>query len=75
MIMSAMNIQHTINTWQPVSHLLYVPHTEKEYNKIVELLDELIDEVGENENHPLASLMEILGVLIEKYEDEYIPEI
>jgi len=39
------------------------------------LLDSLIDEVGENESHPLASLMEILGVLIEKYEDEHVPEL
>ena len=34
----------------------------------------LLDEVGENESHPLASLMEIVGVLIEKYEDEYVPD-
>ena len=33
------------------------------------------DEVGENESHPIASLMEVLGVLIEKYEDEHVPEI
>jgi HTH-type transcriptional regulator/antitoxin HigA len=39
------------------------------------LLDDLIDEVGEDEDHPLASLMEVLSVLIEKYEDEHIPEI
>jgi len=38
-------------------------------------LDSLIDEVGENESHPLASLMEIVGVLIEKYEDEHVPEL
>lgn len=30
---------------------------------------------GEDETHPLASLMEIIGVLIEKYEDEHVPEI
>jgi HTH-type transcriptional regulator / antitoxin HigA len=35
----------------------------------------LIDEVGENESHPLASMMEVLGVLIEKYEDEHVPEL
>ena len=46
-----------------------------EYQEAVSLLDNLIDEVGENESHPLASLMEVLGVLIEKYEDEHIPEI
>ncbi|MCB0251396.1 MAG: hypothetical protein KDI07_22695 [Anaerolineae bacterium] len=52
-----------------------VPHTEQEYKEAVFLLDNLIDEVGENEAHPLASLMEVLGVLIEKYEDEHVPEI
>ena len=52
-----------------------VPYTEEEYDRVVELLDSLIDEVGEDETHPLASFMEILGILIEKYEDENIPEI
>jgi HTH-type transcriptional regulator/antitoxin HigA len=39
------------------------------------LIDSLIDEVGEEESHPLASLMEVIGVLIEKYEDEHVPEL
>jgi HTH-type transcriptional regulator/antitoxin HigA len=51
------------------------PHTEAEYQRLVTLLDRLVDEVGENESHPLASLMEIVGVLIEKYEDEHVPEL
>ncbi|WP_256891018.1 hypothetical protein [Cylindrospermopsis raciborskii] len=38
------------------------------------MLDNLIDEVGEDETHPLASLMEIIGVLIEQYENQNIPE-
>jgi HTH-type transcriptional regulator/antitoxin HigA len=49
--------------------------TEKEYQETVTLLDSLIDQVGEDETHPLASLMEVLGVLIEKYEDDHIPEV
>ncbi len=52
-----------------------VPHTEKDYRDLVQLLDRLTDEVGEDENHPLASLMDVLGVLIEKYEDEHVPEL
>jgi hypothetical protein len=28
-------------------------------------------DVGKDENHPLGSLMDVLGVLIEKYEDEH----
>ncbi len=39
------------------------------------MLDDLIDEIGENENHPLASLMEMLGILIENYEQENVPEL
>jgi len=31
--------------------------------------------VGDDEVHPLASLIEIVGVLIEKYEDEHVPEL
>ena len=54
---------------------IFVPHTEEEYSKIVAVLDRLIDEVGEDESHPLASLMEILGVLIEHYEDAHVPEL
>ncbi len=61
--------------WSPVARYLYVPHTEGEYRELVNLLDSLIDIVGEDEQHPLASMMEILSVLIEKYEDEYVPEI
>jgi HTH-type transcriptional regulator/antitoxin HigA len=54
---------------------VFVPHTEEEYRRLVGLLDSLIDEVGENESHPLASLMESIGVLIEKYEGEHVPEL
>jgi HTH-type transcriptional regulator / antitoxin HigA len=53
----------------------YASHTEAEYEKLVSVLDFLTDTVGENENHPLAAFMEVVGVLIEKYEDENIPEI
>ena len=50
-------------------------NTEKEYEEAVRLLDNLIDTIGEKGNHLLASLMEVLGILIEKYEDDHVPEI
>ena len=46
-----------------------------QYQRLTEVLDNLIDVVGEDEDHPLASLMEVIGVLIEKYEDEHVPEL
>lgn len=48
---------------------------QREYDSLVQMLDALIDVVGEDETHPLASFMEIIGVLIEKYEDEHVPEL
>ncbi len=48
---------------------------DAEYDQLVNILDQLIDQVGEDENHPLASLMEVIGVLIERYEDEHVPEL
>jgi HTH-type transcriptional regulator / antitoxin HigA len=61
--------------WPELAPVVSVPHNEAEYQRLVEVLDTLIDQVGEDEEHPLASLMEVIGVLIEKYEDEYVPEL
>jgi HTH-type transcriptional regulator/antitoxin HigA len=33
----------------------------------------LRDELGKHKTHPLATLMEVIGTLIEKYEDEHVP--
>ena len=61
--------------WPELANSVFVPHSEAEYQRLVTLLDRLIDEVGEEEDHPLASLMEILGVLIEQYEAAHVPEL
>lgn len=73
--MPTINIDETIKAWSNLNDTLFVPHTETEYQKLVNLLDNLIDEVGEDESHPLASLMEIIGLLIESYESKNIPEL
>lgn len=73
--MSTIELEKVTKAWGPVSKAVRVPHTEAEYNELVELLDHLTDEVGDDENHPLASLMDVLGVLIEKYEDEHVAEL
>ena len=70
-----LSVTETLKAWRPLSDKVVVPHNEAEYDELVELLDQLVDEVGEDETHPLASLMEVIGVLIEKYEDEHVPEL
>jgi HTH-type transcriptional regulator / antitoxin HigA len=73
--MSAAELEKVTEAWQPISRAVRVPHTDADYRELVELLDRVTDEVGENENHPLASLMDVLGVLIEKYEEENVAEL
>ncbi|MEM8638326.1 MAG: hypothetical protein AAGG51_05915 [Cyanobacteria bacterium P01_G01_bin.54] len=70
-----LDIAQTQKLWQPLAQTLVMPRDEATYEQLVAWLDQLIDEVGENEQHPLASLMEVLGVLIERYEDEHVPEL
>ena len=50
--------------------------TKKDYARAVAMLDEIIDEIGEDEKHPLAELADALSVFVEKYEAEHmaIPE-
>jgi HTH-type transcriptional regulator/antitoxin HigA len=73
--MSVAELEKVTKAWPPISHAVRVPHTDADYQDLVQLLDRLTDEVGEDENHPLASLMDVLGVLIEKYEDENVAEL
>jgi HTH-type transcriptional regulator/antitoxin HigA len=73
--MSVAELEKVTKAWPPISRAVRVPHTDADYREVVELLDRITNEVGEDENHPLASLMDVLGVLIEKYEDEHVPKL
>jgi HTH-type transcriptional regulator/antitoxin HigA len=73
--MTLAQIDKAKRAWPSLEKTVQVPHSEKEYRDLVALLDRLIDEVGEDENHSLASLMEVIGVLIEKYEEEHVPHL
>ena len=68
-------LEEVSKVWPLIDNVLALPHKEEEYQQLVALLDEVIDIVGEDESHPLASLMETLGTLVETYETQTIPEI
>ena len=68
-------LKEIAEVWPNIRSILSVPHDEKDYVKLTNLLDSIIDEVGDNETHPLSSLMETIGSLIEAYESQNIPDI
>ena len=46
--------------------------TAREYRQAVALLDRLLDEIGENQHHPLFGFLEVLGTLVESYESDHV---
>lgn len=46
---------------------------EEEYEKAIARLNDLLDEIGTNEQHPLYHLLDTLGTIIEAYEIEHYP--
>jgi HTH-type transcriptional regulator / antitoxin HigA len=73
--MQNLDVSKTVDAWWALVDTVFAPPTKPEYQKLITLLGRFVDEVGENASHPLALLMKIVGVLIEKYEDEYGPEL
>ena len=59
--------------WQSLTSLLSPARSEADYEHQVMMLDHLIDEIGEDEQHPLTGLMENLGLLIHSYETKHYP--
>jgi HTH-type transcriptional regulator/antitoxin HigA len=58
--------------WANIAPLLSI-RNEREYNVAVKRLNELLDEIGDNEKHPLYGLLDTLGTLIQIYEEEHYP--
>jgi HTH-type transcriptional regulator / antitoxin HigA len=73
--MPTSELERVARVWPDLAPLLFVPHDESEYQRLVALLDALIDHVGADETHSLASLMEVVGTLIERYEADNVPEL
>jgi len=44
-------------------------HDEADYDRAVATLNELLDEIGTDEKHPLYGLLDTLGTMIAAYED------
>ncbi len=56
--------------WPTIKSMFSVPHSEDEYQNLVGVLDSLVDEVGNTQDHKLAPVMETIGNLIENYENQ-----
>lgn len=58
--------------WSRIQPLLTI-QTERDYDAAVMRLNDLLDEVGEDERHPLYGFVDTLGTLIHVYEEAHYP--
>ena len=58
--------------WTVISPVLTI-RNEQEYESAVERLNDLLDEIGTDETHPLYSLLDTLGTVIREYEERHYP--
>ena len=58
--------------WQADSEIFGAFHP-KGYDRAIALLDDILDEIGEDEKHPMADLADAISVFVEKYEAEHVP--
>jgi hypothetical protein len=50
MILQNLDVDRTARAWSSVAGTVFVPHSLEEYKRLVNPLDNLIDEVGEDES-------------------------
>ena len=58
--------------WKAIAPFLTISN-DQEYDAAVERLNILLDEIGDDESHPLYSLLDTLGVVVEAYDNEHYP--
>jgi HTH-type transcriptional regulator / antitoxin HigA len=46
---------------------------EGHYGEIIELMNSLLDRIGDNESHPLVGLLHVVAALVREYEEDKIP--
>lgn len=63
-----------IHTWPSIALFLAPPRDDHDLERLISLSHYLIDQIGENENHYLNSLLDTVGTLILEYENRTIPE-
>lgn len=59
----------------PSSHVINVPANETEYDELVGVLDYLLDTSDSDEQSPASALINMIGDLIESYENANVPDL
>jgi HTH-type transcriptional regulator / antitoxin HigA len=65
-------LKETREHWQAIGPLLTI-RSEQDYAAAIDRLHILLEETGDDEEHPLYGLLDTLGTLIHAYEEAHVP--
>jgi len=65
--------QAILQAWMPFKEAIGVTsvHTEEDYARATKTIDVLLNEIGDDEDHPLADVLDFLADQVKAYEDEH----
>jgi HTH-type transcriptional regulator/antitoxin HigA len=69
------NAQAILQAWMPFKQVIGVTsvHTEEDYARATATIEVLLDAIGDDEDHPLADVLDYLADQVKSYEDERFP--
>jgi HTH-type transcriptional regulator / antitoxin HigA len=62
-----------LRPWYSTAPLLAVPVNDEELARLQAVLDRLLEDIGDDEDHPLMPWVDAIGERIEAYEAEHYP--
>jgi len=67
--------QAILRAWVPFKKLVGVTRvrSEDDYRHVCAMVESLLEEIGDDESHPLADVLDFLSDQIKAYEDEHYP--
>ena len=63
-------LQSSWQAFDTIAHLRPI-HSEADFERMVAMMNSLLDGVGDNEDHPLSSLLDLVSDLVSRYEQAH----
>jgi HTH-type transcriptional regulator/antitoxin HigA len=63
-------LSQIIKHWNHISRIVGEPKNKQQYSVLLKQWEELVDLVGDNEDHELIGLLDIVSYFIEKYKQQ-----
>ena len=64
-------LNEVIRHWSYISPIVAEPKSKKQYEQLLQQWEELVDLIGDNENHKLVGLLDVISHFLEQYNQKH----